>query len=555
VPVLPQRLATLIDVVPPSRRPPGFKDKPGSRLVFYKRHLPIVPPEKLTLKALDQMIRNERKRLEVTQIEDIPVPVGRDRRPESYYSIQNHFPAVYGIGEDDLSLDGIPEDQRPRRLALVKQLQGYLLFLDQIMANFCRQLAGVGNLFSADEQRQTYFAQKVDLRDAEALYPVADPVPLITSLLEDEDQAVARRNVFLNHLIARFAEQFHEYASMMHSLFQSDPVGLIGAKVRFLIDYPKISADRGLAFDYTRSAATDLWDTELVSGLEQRVGCLLGIRDLRRRDLSDVAEDGFSRVVADGPEFIWEITDRETGTTQLLRSRGKFATRAEARAALRDALRQGQQRGNYEIKEAADGRFFFNLLGSAGGVLAQQTFATEEACEAALRLILAHVLHWYAEEGLYLIENILLRMRRPGDPPLPVCPEPGCTECAGDDPYSWRLHVILPAYAGRFATMEFRRFVEDTIREECPAHLLPRICWIGREDMGRLEVVYREWLGILSGASKTDRVAKLQAFIDTLYRVKNVYPAGLLKACIRGEDPGRFMLGRSALGTMPPREG
>jgi hypothetical protein len=73
--------------------------------------------------------------------------------------------------------------------------------------------------------------------------------------------------------------------------------------------------------------------------------------------------------------------------------------------------------------------------------------------------------------------------------------------------------------------------------------------------MGRLEVVYREWLGILSGASKTDRVAKLQALIDTLYRVKNVYPAGLLKACIRGEDPGRFMLGRSALGTMPPREG
>ncbi len=561
VPVSPGRQPVLIDMLPDASREDEDKGKPGSRLVFYKRHLPIVPPDGPAAEALATLIAAERSWLEGSHADDLPIPPGRDRHPERHYPFQLHFPAVYGIGPDGLSLDGIADAAaRTRRQAQALQLKGYLLFLDQLMANFCAQLSRVRQLFSADPTlRRSYVAQAVreaDLPGAETLYvpAMADVETEVTQLLETDAEGAARRNLFLNHLIARFAERFHEYAAIMQSVFGADPAGLIDPKCAFLKAYPEISAERGLAYDYTLRDPAAIWDSDNVSGLERRLARLLDLRTAARRNLSDVGLDQFAQVVPDGAEFVWQVTDRGAPPAVLLRSRGKFATEALAREALLDALRRGQQRGHYEIKVAADGRPFFNLTGEGGGVLATQFHPSTAECDAAIRRLLAHLTHWYGEEGMYLVEHILLRMNQPGDPPLPVCPDPGCSDCPGDDPYSWRLHVVLPAYAGRFATMAFRRFVEDVIREETPAHLLPKICWIGRDDMRRLERAYRDWLGIRSGETAADRTAKLQRFIDTLYDVKNVYPAGVIKACVRGEDPGRFQLGRSALGTMPPRD-
>jgi hypothetical protein len=150
---------------------------------------------------------------------------------------------------------------------------------------------------------------------------------------------------------------------------------------------------------------------------------------------------------------------------------------------------------------------------------------------------------------MFVVENILLRSEAADDPWLPVYAEPDCTDCPRNDPYSYRIHIILPAYAGRFATMEFRRFAEALIRDEVPAHILPKICWISRDDMRLLERSYRDWIALRAGATDADRTTVLTKFIDALYRVKNVYPPGRLHACERGEDPRRFILGRSALGT------
>jgi hypothetical protein len=122
-------------------------------------------------------------------------------------------------------------------------------------------------------------------------------------------------------------------------------------------------------------------------------------------------------------------------------------------------------------------------------------------------------------------------------------------DCADLDPYSYRVHFILPEYAGRFHDMEFRRFVEETIRTETPAHILPKVCWVSADDMSAIQVAYKEWLEILSGAKSADRVVKIQTLIHVLEKSKNVYPAQLLRDC--GSDPAKppIMLGRSALGS------
>jgi hypothetical protein len=132
---------------------------------------------------------------------------------------------------------------------------------------------------------------------------------------------------------------------------------------------------------------------------------------------------------------------------------------------------------------------------------------------------------------------------------MPICVDPSCTDCADDDPYSYRLTIVLPAYAGRFQNMDFRRYAEETIRLETPAHVLPKICWIDGADMAKLEQAYRDWISLRAGITTADRTAKLQAFIDALYSIKNVYPTQTLRGCGGGPAKPPFVLDRTALGS------
>jgi hypothetical protein len=60
-----------------------------------------------------------------------------------YYSIQNDFPHVYGIKKGDLSATA--SDQRK---AQALQLQGFLLFFDQLLVNYLSQLSNIRSLFA-----------------------------------------------------------------------------------------------------------------------------------------------------------------------------------------------------------------------------------------------------------------------------------------------------------------------------------------------------------------------------------------------------------------------
>jgi hypothetical protein len=554
---------------------PGMQpvlDVDHSRLVFYKQQLPIVPVETLVQQAYASRIEAERRRLEAVHEDDLDLalPVGRFRGPEQYSSIQEHFPALYGLGANRLSLEGLDDAARKLRQAQVRQLQGYLLFVDQLFANFCAQLSHVRELFSADPRiLRTYFAQRVNLADADLLY--RDPAPAwraanphpsepeleaawqaaYAPLLESDLDAATRRNQFLDHLIARFAERFHEYAAIMHSLFGADQASLIPAKCQFLEDYPTLSGTRALARNAANADPAALWDSNNVSGFERRVASLLDIRDARRRSLSQLQGDDFAEVVEEGAgQFRARVLNRGAETEVLLQSRTTFSTRALAQAGLLEILAAAQLRPRYQLKQAADGRPFFNLLDPNDGVLATRYFATESERETTIRGLVQFMTHWYSTEGMFVIENLLLRPGPRGGPFLPVCLDPNCSDCPGDDPYSYRLHIVLPAYAGRFATMDFRRFVENVLREELPAHLLAKICWISRADMERVEAAYRGWLKVAVEGTSSARKKTLAALLDALAESKNVYPTGQLRTCEQGEDAARFQLGRTALGTI-----
>ncbi|MFO1430279.1 MAG: hypothetical protein U1F76_09085 [Candidatus Competibacteraceae bacterium] len=176
-----------------------------------------------------------------------------------------------------------------------------------------------------------------------------------------------RKNRFLDHLLARFAEQFTDYSLLLYSLLPKDwsvEEKLAQDKRAFLQQYPRIGSARGTAFNYREPGIT-----ANLSGLEQRLRLKLGI-----------------------------------------------------------ALKP--------------------------------------------------------EERFYLIEHILLRPME-GDKNQQA---PLLANVRRKDPYSLQLSLVFPDKPA------FKPFIEQTIREETPAHLTPYVHWLKEQDLTAFEAAYHDWL-------------------------------------------------------------
>lgn len=233
---------------------------------------------------------------------DLRVPRGNYYDLADYYSIHHDFPLTYGIGND-----GLPQTAPPLRQSQARQLKGYLIFFDQLLANYLAQLAHVRDLFSweSEDQRQehqrTYFTQILSnipavteiIRNYQRCSgsDLPDTVPIdyptfLDYISEDSVTYQERRNRFLDHLLARFAENFTDYVGLNYRLEggKRKEIDIINDKAYFLQEYPFLSRDRFRAFNYCDCET--VWDTDNVSGWQKRVSRLLGIKDITRRSLS-----------------------------------------------------------------------------------------------------------------------------------------------------------------------------------------------------------------------------------------------------------------------------
>ena len=211
---------------------------------------------------------------------------------QHYNSIQNALPATYGVGQ--LGLPNFIQGTR-ERIAMIKQLRGYLLFFEQILANYLTQLANVRRLFSIDKDIQNTYYSNVpeelpgiyDLITSETLEEFNEKVADVTKQF---DPFVERRNRFLDHLLARFGEQFSTDFLLKVSNYvgvgqddedSNQETELINAKIEFLQNYINISKNRGKGFDYL-GRSLDEWN---VSGLEKRASLLLNIKQADNESL------------------------------------------------------------------------------------------------------------------------------------------------------------------------------------------------------------------------------------------------------------------------------
>ena len=182
-------------------------------------------------------------------------------------------------------------------------------------------------------------------------------------------------------------------------------------------------------------------------------------------------------------------------------------------------------------------------------------YSTEDAANTALAQFITEFNNECDAEGLHLIEHILLRPRDNQFALAPVCLDPNCDFCGEQDPYSFKISIVLPYWPPHFRSMAFRSYFEDIVRQEVPAHTMVKVCWINDESLYTFETAYKAWITALANYSfDNSTIDTLQAANDTLlqllFNLHSEYPVATLHDCEESSaDSNPVMLGKTILGT------
>lgn len=446
-----------------------------SRFLFYKNGLPFRPRMDEALGVLSEIEGAADRPKMPGQANDLPVPSGEWRNPADYFPVQYSLPLAYGVGPE-----GLPSHVSKERIAQARNLKAYLMPIEQMLGNAMAQFAHSADLFSLDfAVAQTSFAMNFGGSAIDGLFGpggVAGPgltPAAVQNLVETPGRFLDRRNIFLDHLLARFGEDFGAYALLLTDV-NGERVAqaqLIETKIAFLRSYPAIGHDRGKALDYAHEPNAPA----NVSGIKARISMLLGFPDLRID--WNIVPAGVGQFTAG-----YQLTG---GAGQTLLEGELTLVAASAVAAKAEAdheLRLGMA-GLDAWEIAAQGsRFRLRLLDATNAEIGRHPalLASREEAEA----LCDHLIAWSAASRMIVVEHLLLRPKFPGDALYPACCDGGCCMCGEEDPYSFKLTFVMPGWMPEFAdNLDFRRFADRTIREETPAHLLPKICWVGDEGL------------------------------------------------------------------------
>lgn len=244
----------------PSRVP--VLDLEGSNIVLERSNLAVQVDAERVIRTYGERLSSGRAKPRARTA--LTPPEGRDRKAHRYESVCSQFPAVYGVGPL-----GLPDSAPPGRHAQARQLQAYMMFFEQLLADEHAQLGHVKDLFSFfGEDLQTYFSQKVDGRGLHLgrirtrnKHEHKERLREIALGSDGGARSLERKNRFLSHLLARFAEQLVDFAQTPGS--RAPLERLVKAKQQILQHYPRVSGGRG--------TASDLLQRSAVSGFEDRL--------------------------------------------------------------------------------------------------------------------------------------------------------------------------------------------------------------------------------------------------------------------------------------------
>ncbi|MGD8777785.1 MAG: YegP family protein [Ignavibacteria bacterium] len=436
-----------------------------SQITFYKESLPYFADNEKVLIKLQELTNLLKKGRLKGHVKDLEDPEGEYYDLDDYYPVQNEFPLVYGIGKH-----GLRKSATEKRKAQAKQLKAYLLFFEQILANYLSQLTNIKNIFSIDpEINKTYYTQVLsDIRDLDSLFTDFNAYKTDNQkLAEDKKTFLDRRNRVLSHLLSRFCEEITDYSLFMYIFLDERASSkLIEDKIAFLrgsekIDdnsnlkgYPDFSQNRGRAFNYFDS--NFVWDTTNVAGMKKRISGLLGFGNYERKN---IATDNVNIVeYDDGDEISYGIRIEIPfeGGSILFTGIIKYDSRECAESALHFVLSHADNLDSYSITTEDEGNCF-KLLNDCGEEIVESIpYSDLDTCISERDAVISFFRENCDVENFHVVEHILLR------PPdnlydlLPVCIEQAGKGVSVESMFYFEIYKDKPKKTERKYEWRFR---------------------------------------------------------------------------------------------------
>lgn len=343
---------------------------------------------------------------------------------EQYYSIQNEFPAVYGLKENEL-----PSKSDKKRIAQVKQLRGFLVLFEQLMANHLSQLSNFHQIFSIDSAiKNTFYRQYADeipgLDELISFETEKEYLDHLNTISESKGDFFKRRTQIIDHLLARFGENFdtETLAKLLkikseNSTDQEIKQTILNAKIRYAKNIVENGHNKGLGFNYKM----DTWDTQNASGHEQRLKLLLGIDNTSFHSLTNPLVEDYEQVENE-EKWISQILKVKGGAnlevlmnTDISNDNKEMhlnyftSTHQDFRSLFTHAIKTK----NYNVVSSAGNKTEFHLLYNAPGFqhpIELFRSDSEDKCNQAMVKGIEKFEHLnVACEGMFLVEHILLR--------------------------------------------------------------------------------------------------------------------------------------------------
>jgi hypothetical protein len=441
-----------------------------SRFLFLKNGLPFLPRMDEATDTLNELLGDAERPKNPNAPNDLPIPAGTWRDPDAYQPVQYSLPLAYGVGPA-----GLPLNVPVARKAQAADLKAYLTVFEQLLGNALEQFAHTADLFSLDPTvDRTYFTMAL----SDALISGFNTVKnagltssAVDALVETQPEFYTRRNMFLDHLLARFGEQFKEYALLLTNA-AGEAVAqprLIENKIAFLKRYPAISHDRAKAFDYTVAPTSpDNWP-----GIKKRISLLLGYPDLTfvwtiGAPAGSSYPASFALVDLNGKHWL-------DGALTVTATNPDDAKIEAYRAVIERMILSTA----YVVAPSGSG-FALTLVDASNVQIGQspQLFDSQADAGAAARELGA----WAATDRMIVVEHLLLRPKFIGDALYPVCCDGACSTCGAEDPYSFRLTYVMPGWTEQYTDdLDLRGYANSTIQQETPSHLMPKACWVGND--------------------------------------------------------------------------
>ena len=474
------------------------------------------------------------------------LPDGKYFELGSYHSIQHDFPSFYAINEFGVG-NGTPNSQeegkaQKKRRGEANQLKGYLLILEQLIANYLAQLKGLRTLYSGDlSANQSYFTQVLDKTSVPNVYPLysgtvkpdkeilAEYQEKLDATVSEFDDAEERRSRFLDHLLALYGESFSQDSLYRFNYLYYSPKQakhqLNINKLKFLQNIVRVTRNRASASDFlSRSTGLDKEPYRGMAGAELKVHLLLGLElpdersSIFRSHLRVFAEQGIKLerkedMTSDDQLYFLEKLNSTLYEGYIEKNAfdievpDELPSKELRNELLQDILikkygriddkflRAGLNLKDYKVCiDELSQHYHLLFLDSSKNVdhshwLNLGSFENAEKANLAGFLVRELLVELNTKsEGFHMIEHQLLRPENREEN------HDFESERVPENFYDHSVSVFLPNWSARFHDKAFQKLVQETFAYSSPAHIYTHVFWLDPTQMLEFEQRYSEWL-------------------------------------------------------------